>query len=106
MSFQQILTMIRSGCLVDINGVVVSERIISTLFELNHEAIGNDLFRYKINNRLWTWVSGSSSYSVGTYGALNQESINNAPSARSLLTMEYHGLSSSLLLYGGRAVAS
>jgi hypothetical protein len=66
----------------------------------------NDLWEYSIQNREWTWVSGSNLINqTGTYGILNTPGLNNVPGARDS-AVGWIDASGNLWLFGGRGLDS
>lgn len=64
----------------------------------------NDLFRYNISSRKWTWMSGLASQgSAGSYGTLHVENTSNMPAGRYDHVMEYSPQTNNLIIYGGNA---
>ncbi|MFI5390578.1 MAG: kelch repeat-containing protein [Bacteriovoracales bacterium] len=62
----------------------------------------NDLWKYNISTKYWTWVSGSSSVDqIGKYGTKGTPSINNSPGGRQN-ALSWIDSSGNLWLFGGR----
>ena len=67
----------------------------------------NDLWRYRVNDSTWTWVSGSNTPNrVGVYGTINITSEDNMPGARERAVGLYDPSRQELLLFGGNGYAS
>ena len=62
----------------------------------------NDLWRYRVNDSTWTWMSGSdSSDQSGIYGVKGVSSPSNVPGARDGATGWYDSLREEFWLFGG-----
>ena len=67
----------------------------------------NDLWRYRINDSTWTWVSGSNTINhPGVYGEKGIPNTNNMPRARSRPLGWYDSLRQEFWLFGGEHVYS
>jgi len=68
-----------------------------------NETLGllNDLWRFRVSNSVWTWVSGSSVVSqCGVYGTIGVASSSNTPGAREL-SATWTDSNGTLWLFGG-----
>ena len=62
----------------------------------------NDLWRYRINDSTWTWISGSDSIDQpGVYGEKGNASSENVPGARYGAVGWYDSLRQEFWLFGG-----
>ena len=62
----------------------------------------NDLWRYRVNDNTWTWMSGSAT--IGQQGAYDEKgnaSVNNYPGARAYATAWFDSLRQEFWLFGG-----
>jgi len=62
----------------------------------------NDLWRYRVNDSTWTWISGNKTTgSEGYYGDKGIPSVGNAPGARNQAVGCYDSLRKEFWLFGG-----
>ena len=62
----------------------------------------NDLWRYRVNDSTWTWISGSNFRNQpGVYGIQNSASKDNVPGAREGSFGWIDSLGQELWLFGG-----
>ena len=67
----------------------------------------NDLWRYRINDSVWTWVAGSNlAYQLDVYGENGHASTDNVPSARYLAVGWHDTSNQELWLFGGLGINS
>ena len=63
----------------------------------------NDLWRYRVNDSTWTWISGDSlPNKAGIYGQKGIPNESNTPGARSHAVGWYDSSSQELWLFGGQ----
>ena len=62
----------------------------------------NDLWKFNINNNIWTWISGNATISKpGFYGEKGIPSPDNVPGAREAAVGWYNPYKNELWLFGG-----
>jgi len=62
----------------------------------------NDLWRYRVNDSTWTWMSGSNTIQqIGVYGEKGNASMNSVPGARQNAVGWFDRLNQELWLFGG-----
>ena len=62
----------------------------------------NDLWRYRVNDSTWTWISGPHpQFSRGVYGEKGIPSINNVPSARHQAAGGFDEYKQEIWIFGG-----
>ena len=62
----------------------------------------NDLWRYRVSDKSWTWMSGSNIVDqVGVYGEKGVADESNVPGARSAAAVWFDGTKQELWLFGG-----
>ena len=62
----------------------------------------NDLWRYRINDSTWTWVSGSNTINhPGVYGEKGIPNSDNYPGSRSGALALYDSCTQTFILFGG-----
>ena len=62
----------------------------------------NDLWRYRVNDSTWTWISGSNiPNQPGVYGEKGIPSVDNYPGARRYAVGWYDSLREEFWLFGG-----
>ena len=82
-----------------------SNRSISHLILLTGRF--NDLWRYRVNDNTWTWISGNDTVDQpGVYGEKGVPSSDNQPSARDSATGCYDNIAQEFWLFGGRATSN
>jgi len=60
------------------------------------------LWRYRVNDSTWTWISGSNTINqIGVYGEKGKASTENIPGARSGAVGWYDSLRQEFWLFGG-----
>jgi len=67
----------------------------------------NDLWRYRINDSTWTWISGSNTTNQpGFYGEKGNASTDNYPGAHCCAVGWYDSLREEFWLFGGVGIDS
>ena len=62
----------------------------------------NDLWRYRVNDSTWTWISGSDTgYQLGVYGEKGVPNSDNNPGSRYGALALYDSCTHKLMLFGG-----
>jgi len=77
---------------------------VCTSYDILNPLIGylNDLWRYRINESMWSWIDGSYETSQpGVYGTKGNASTGNYPGARSGAVALYDSLREEVWLFGG-----
>lgn len=66
----------------------------------------NDLWKYDVTNNMWTWMSGSNSYTqAGTYGTMGTSAPTNIPGARQM-SIGWTDNANNLWMFGAWGYAS
>ena len=66
----------------------------------------NDLWRYRLNDNTWTWISGSDTdQQEGVYGEKGNASIFNVPGARLSAIVWFDDLNQEVWLFAGITIS-